>query len=448
MALASVAFVATLAFWFWSLKNSMGARPPLVATLLVGLVLFAGFRVGQMGRQNVYDSIRNVLGSAAPLVAFIPNSPAPGGENTSTISHAISQTDVISGVFKVRRAPTGDWEFVENEGFDLDLDKAQKDEFELPAKPGQVIKAPLASFDKAWNGSSTFDTVRRPDGEIRFFVLAEPILNSEDQVEAVLVMVSPMSAWTSEISGDQLVSTTLCAVAILITLACSVIVTQLQFSLFQLRLAKAEAASQQDQIRDHMRIIAEKNQEMAENQSRLAEAYGKLRALATTDGLTGVLNHRALMDFLTSSMRSDHGFGSPVSVILIDVDNFKMLNDQFGHPAGDEALRVIAAVLAHSAPPGSAVGRYGGEEFMLVLPGASESAATAVAEELRRRVMIAKTSSRPVTISVGVSTVYSLSKSEQQLIDESDRAMYFSKRNGKNRVTHFGQGLIDTSVSA
>jgi diguanylate cyclase (GGDEF)-like protein len=82
---------------------------------------------------------------------------------------------------------------------------------------------------------------------------------------------------------------------------------------------------------------------------------------------------------------------------------------------------------------------------MMILPGASESAGVAVAEEIRRRIAMAKTNSRPVTASIGVSTVYSMSKSAQTLIDEADRAMYHSKRSGKNRVTHYGHGLLETA---
>jgi diguanylate cyclase (GGDEF)-like protein len=82
---------------------------------------------------------------------------------------------------------------------------------------------------------------------------------------------------------------------------------------------------------------------------------------------------------------------------------------------------------------------------MMILPGGSESAAVAVAEELRRRIQMAKTSSRPVTASIGVSTVYSMNKSEQTLIDEADKALYVSKRSGKNRVTHFGHGMLESA---
>ncbi len=206
-----------------------------------------------------------------------------------------------------------------------------------------------------------------------------------------------------------------------------------------LTTSKSELTIQSERIREQMDLIAEKNQEMAESRSRLEEAYAKLHLLATVDSLTGVLNHRALMESLTSGIGNNRAVGSPCSIILLDIDNFKQLNDEYGHMAGDEALRVVGRVLKECSPVGSGVGRYGGEEFMVVLPGASESAAFEVAETIRRGIEAAPQQSRAVTASLGISTVYSMGKSEQTLINEADQAMYWAKRNGKNRTAHFGR---------
>ncbi|MES1228041.1 MAG: GGDEF domain-containing protein, partial [Armatimonadota bacterium] len=300
----------------------------------------------------------------------------------------------------------GTWAYVMKPSNDLDGDgKIQKD-IEGEAEPGSKMITELPGLDEAWRGKATVQSHFKPGTRTGWFAWVEPVKDEEGTVVAVLVATTPSATWAKDVDNAQWASFGVTALTCLIIIVGGAVLTQLMQSLSHLRVSKAEAALQQDQIKNHMDIIAQKNQDMAEHQSRLAEAYSKLRALATTDGLTGLLNHRALMDFMAAAIRNNGDFGSPCSVILMDVDNFKGLNDQFGNPAGDEALRVLSAVLAHSAPPGSAVGRYGGEEFMLVLPGASENAATAVAEELRRRIQMAKTSSRPITVSIGVSTVY------------------------------------------
>jgi diguanylate cyclase (GGDEF)-like protein len=352
---------------------------------------------------------------------------------------------VVSGMFLVKRLPSGEWVYLSKPSADLDRDGRGDYALEPSASPNDRMDIDLPGLDGAWRGNGTLVRIPLVNGRPGFFAYSQPLKKRDGTVIAILVVTTPLTSWQRDVDAAQWTAFAVTALACLMLMVGGVAVTQLSQSLSNLRVTKAEAALQQEQIRSHMEIIAQKNQDMSEQQSQLAEAYSRLRALATTDGLTGLLNHRALMDFLSAAIRSNSDFGSPCSVILMDVDNFKQLNDQYGHPAGDEALRVLAAVLAHSAPPGSAVGRYGGEEFMLVIPGASESAATAVAEELRRRIQMAKTSSRPITVSVGVSTVYSMSKSEQALLDEADRALYSSKRNGKNRVTHYGQGLLETA---
>lgn len=207
----------------------------------------------------------------------------------------------------------------------------------------------------------------------------------------------------------------------------------------ELEVSRSELLIQQNRIKEQMELIADKNQQMADSRSQLEEAYAKLHTLATMDGLTGVLNHRALMDTLSAGIRNNRAIGSPCSVVLLDIDNFKQLNDEYGHMAGDEALKVVARVLRQQVPVDCSVGRYGGEEFMMVLPGYSESAALDVGEKIRAGIEAAPQGSRPLTASVGVATVYSMAKSEQTLVDEADRAMYAAKRAGKNLVFHFGR---------
>lgn len=306
-------------------------------------------------------------------------------------------------------------------------------------QPGSTLTETSDTFADAWGGNVTFTEI-----DDRVTLVAAPIYNGKD-AEGVLLMKVDRATWMGDSEAGQRGIVLMSALMIVLLFVGGVAGTELVHSLASLRVSRAEMLLQGERIKEQMDIIAEKNQQMAANQDLLAQANARLQSLATMDGLTGVMNHRTLMEFLGNHMKKNSVIGSPCSVVLLDVDSFKQLNDQYGHMAGDDALRTIAQVLRQSCPPGAGVGRYGGEEFMMVLPGASESTALGIAEELRRRIQMAKMTSRPCTASFGVSTVYSMGKSEQTLIDEADKAMYYSKTHGKNRVTHYGHGLLESA---
>lgn len=301
-----------------------------------------------------------------------------------------------------------------------------------------------SAFAQTWDGSVQITQLADNNA---ISISAAPLysLANNSKAEALLLVTYLDRDWQSSQFNAQQGVIVMTAILLILTLFGGVTGIELIQTLAEARLAKAEMLAQREQIKTQMELITEKNQAMAASHDALEQANSQLQSLATMDGLTGVMNHRALMDFLSTHMKRNSVIGSPSSVILLDIDNFKSLNDQYGHIAGDEALRAIAQVLKQSCPQGAGVGRYGGEEFMMVLPGASESAAEAVAEELRRRIQMAKTTSRPVTTSIGVSTVYSMSKSEQTLIDEADKALYAAKRSGKNCVRHFGHGMLESA---
>lgn len=309
---------------------------------------------------------------------------------------------------------------------------------------GSAWPGSVSAVASAWSGSSASEVSLKPGGAV---LAAIPLRRkgAASGVAAVLVVKYSNARLLEAAVGAEKSVLVMTALMVVFVVGGGLAGVELVNSLAKLRVSKAELILQGERIREQMDIIAEKNLAMAAHQDMLAQVNERLQNLATMDGLTGVMNHRSLMEFLSSHMKRNSVIGSPCSVVLLDVDNFKQLNDQYGHMAGDDALRTIAQVLRQSAPPGSGVGRYGGEEFMVVLPGASESVAMAVAEELRKRIQMAKMTSRQCTASIGVSTVYSMTKSEQTLIDEADKALYQSKRTGKNRVTHFGHGLLESA---
>jgi len=178
---------------------------------------------------------------------------------------------------------------------------------------------------------------------------------------------------------------------------------------------------------------------------RREEAEAELAVLATTDGLTGLANRRAFDRQLESEWLRAARQKTPVSLLLIDVDQFKAYNDIYGHQAGDECLRTIARTIAGAARrPGDLVARYGGEELAILLPEADESDAVVIAEDLRAKVEAlrvrhdANPPGRILTISIGSATrIPSLDRSRirpDDLITLADAALYRAKQGGRNRV--------------
>jgi diguanylate cyclase (GGDEF)-like protein len=167
----------------------------------------------------------------------------------------------------------------------------------------------------------------------------------------------------------------------------------------------------------------------------LTEANEKLSALATSDSLTGLKNHRVFMERLDDEVRYARRNRTPLSLVLMDVDNFKSYNDVFGHPAGDEVLCAVAILLLEASREYDIVARYGGEEFGVILRGADAAEAYAIAERFRMTISEAHWPFRHITASIGVSTFGPRCSTREQLVSETDRLLYLSKTSGKNRVS-------------
>lgn len=181
---------------------------------------------------------------------------------------------------------------------------------------------------------------------------------------------------------------------------------------------------------------------VAERTAELQAANQQLEVLSNTDGLTGLSNRHRFDQVWAQEWQRAVRQGLPLAVAMIDVDHFKLYNDQFGHPAGDECLRRVAAVLAHSVRrAGELAARYGGEEFVVVLPGLDANGALQEAERIRTEVSalgIPHTGSSAgavVTVSLGVaSRVPQREEGLYLLLQEADDALYQAKHGGRNRV--------------
>ena len=173
-----------------------------------------------------------------------------------------------------------------------------------------------------------------------------------------------------------------------------------------------------------------------------------LQVMANTDGLTGLLNRRAFEDILIRQMKRQEIAGGVLSVMMLDIDRFKQVNDSLGHHAGDEVIRRVAAVLHESTRPEDALARYGGEEFVILLRERSLQQTADIAERLRTH--IEKTDVLPggvgVTVSIGVAERRQ-ADTAVELLMRCDQALYESKRRGRNVVTVEGNLLGPGQIS-
>jgi diguanylate cyclase (GGDEF)-like protein len=202
------------------------------------------------------------------------------------------------------------------------------------------------------------------------------------------------------------------------------------------RLAKLRSRA-----RELGRLVDVRTRDLAEASRKLGEANKMLEHLARTDPLTGISNRRHFMDVLEVEWRRSLRLGLPLSLIMADIDHFKDYNDAFGHQEGDRCLARLAALLAEDAGrAGDLVGRYGGEEFIVLLPATDPPGAESVTERFRRTSEEARITPNPdvcrgVTLSFGVATA--IPKREMTLdalIKAADEALYQAKNEGRNRT--------------
>lgn len=189
-------------------------------------------------------------------------------------------------------------------------------------------------------------------------------------------------------------------------------------------------------------LFARQTRELVDAETEEKRLNALLRQLTLTDPLTGIANRRAFDEHLQASVESAARHGSFLSLLLIDVDFFKKMNDLSGHKAGDECLKAIALRLKTTAADEGFVARYGGEEFAVIAPDADLEAITGLAERLRMSIIDlniphAGSSFGVLTISIGFVTMHAPAfESGSDLIKEADQALYLAKAGGRNRVAH------------
>lgn len=169
-----------------------------------------------------------------------------------------------------------------------------------------------------------------------------------------------------------------------------------------------------------------------------ARLFEEVQRLANIDELTGIYNRRRFFELAEAEMKRAHRFGHPISAIMLDIDCFKEVNDTYGHAIGDQVLQVVADRCVDNIRDIDVLGRYGGEEFAVVLPETDMAGATALAERLRRCIsdhpIATDAGDLCVTISLGVASSVRDDLDVNRLLDQADSAMYDAKKAGRNRV--------------
>jgi diguanylate cyclase (GGDEF)-like protein len=183
--------------------------------------------------------------------------------------------------------------------------------------------------------------------------------------------------------------------------------------------------------------LQQANRDLMDRNARLEQANEVLNQLSITDGLTRLHNHRFFQDHLTREIRRVERSRDPLAMLLIDIDDFKRLNDRLGHAAGDEILERIAQILNGAVRGSDLCARYGGEEFVILAPGTDTPGAYLLAEKVRTAIsessFIVDDSLRPlrVTVSIGVAA---FTGNRKRFFQKADQALYRAKADGKNCV--------------
>ncbi len=170
-----------------------------------------------------------------------------------------------------------------------------------------------------------------------------------------------------------------------------------------------------------------------------ARMVRELETMATTDGLTGLLNKRSMLEQSEQKLAAAVRFGRPLSVLVVDLDHFKRVNDTYGHDVGDVVIRGLAEILKRQKRTTDLVARFGGEEFVVLCEQTDEHGALLLAERIREELKCTSfhsdTGRLSITCSLGISTFPAAGRSWDELFKAADDALYISKRGGRNRTT-------------
>jgi diguanylate cyclase (GGDEF)-like protein len=183
-----------------------------------------------------------------------------------------------------------------------------------------------------------------------------------------------------------------------------------------------------------------------------ARLHQTIKLMATTDGLTGLVNHRHFQEKADERFTRAARYPENISLLLFDIDHFKKVNDTYGHPIGDAVLRKVGAMVREAARTVDIAARYGGEEFAVLMENTDEPGAMKMAERIRASIQktrfVFEGATVPVTVSIGCSSFPSDARDKKELIDRADKALYWAKENGRNRCCAYRTIAGDESAAS
>ncbi|MBI9087022.1 MAG: EAL domain-containing protein [Desulfobacterales bacterium] len=197
---------------------------------------------------------------------------------------------------------------------------------------------------------------------------------------------------------------------------------------------------------DDITQLEEKNFELSDLVEKLQLSHEEIQAkstelefLANRDPLTRCLNRRSLERKFDECFIRAKFDGTPLSCLMVDIDFFKLVNDRYGHASGDQVIRAVADVLRRCTRENDLVGRYGGEEFCVVLPDLDMKKAAQIAERVRKSIAKTPCGGVKITVSLGVSSLAQKASKPDELVNQADKALYLAKKSGRNRVVRWGE---------
>lgn len=216
----------------------------------------------------------------------------------------------------------------------------------------------------------------------------------------------------------------------------------------RINLLRQEKDSAKEDANNYLSQLNEKLEaQVQQRTTKLKESNQKLKQLSVQDSMTGLLNHKAITNDLIKLEKTTTKYQSNLAVIMLDIDFFKSINDNYGHPAGDMVIKATANVLINYTRDSDKVGRYGGEEFMIILPDTGKRKATELARRIKEKISdlrIPEINSEIFTASFGISTLDKKNK-HQKLVSEADSALYKAKKAGRNKIVVFENTSKETS---
>ena len=200
-------------------------------------------------------------------------------------------------------------------------------------------------------------------------------------------------------------------------------------------VAQVELRTAVEKLEDNTQQLRNYQKQLEDYHQKLELTNARLRTLSVTDALTGLNNRFAFEEDLRHEVERANRTDSALSLLFLDADHFKFYNDELGHPAGDDALRIISKYLKESMRITDFIARIGGDEFVVILPGTPKESAEVLAERCRKSLQSAPWPSRQITASIGISSRDGRDIDSNTLVSEADQALYHAKASGRNLVS-------------